>query len=116
MTDEAGNLLDRDTTVRQQRDEAMPQLARRPVGGIQARGGSDLAERATDVRGVQLGANRRGEDKVVFVPAAASGLADLILTGVMEAKNIDAALRKLKRPARLQGLGLALSPDGVPAS
>ncbi len=59
MADETGNLLDRDTAVRQQRDEAVPQLT-------------------------------------------------------VNAENLDAALRKLKRPTRLEGLGLTLGQYRMP--
>jgi hypothetical protein len=56
VTDEAGDLLDRHALVRKQRDEAVPQLARRPLGGIQACRGGDAAEPAPDVGGIERGA------------------------------------------------------------
>jgi hypothetical protein len=110
MADEAGNLLDRDTAVRQQRDEAVPQLARCPLGSIQARSASDLTEGTADVRRIELGTGRRREHEITVTPATASSLADLVLPVMVNAENLDAALRKLKRPTRLEGLGLTLWP------
>jgi hypothetical protein len=46
VADQAGDVLNRDTGIRQQRDEAVPHLARRPGLGREGRLGDDAAERA----------------------------------------------------------------------
>ena len=47
---QSGDLLDRNASVGQQRDEAMPQLARRPLLRIETGSGNHSAERAPDMR------------------------------------------------------------------
>jgi hypothetical protein len=50
VTDEPGNLLDRDAAVRQQRDERVPKIAWRLVGRVNAVDlGRDGAELSADV-------------------------------------------------------------------
>ena len=65
VADEAGDVLDAQPGLRQQRDEAVPQLARRPGVGIEPGGGNDTAECAQDVVAILLGAGAGAEDESV---------------------------------------------------
>lgn len=73
------DLLDGNASVRQQRDEAVPQLARRPVMRIESCGGNHSAERAPDVRRIRRRANPRGEHQITVLPSAACRLPELPL-------------------------------------
>lgn len=61
--------LDADPVSTEQRDEAVPQLARRPVLAVQPRSqGNYSSELPPDVGRVQVGADAGGEDQVVMLP------------------------------------------------
>ncbi|WP_066944094.1 hypothetical protein [Microtetraspora fusca] len=57
----------------------------------------NLAEGATDVVGIQLGTDRRGEDKVVIFPARAGSLPGDDLTLTVANERIDTAFRQGQR-------------------
>ena len=65
MPDEPGDLLDGDAALGEQGDEAVSELAWRPVFGGEPSGVPDPSEAASDVRCVQGCAGLGGEDEVV---------------------------------------------------
>jgi hypothetical protein len=70
VTDQAGDLLNRHTLVGQQTDEAVPQLAGRPVCGLQSGRLQDAPERTPHVARAQLAANLRREHQPCSVQPA----------------------------------------------
>ena len=91
VADKASDVLDRNTRVRHQRDEAVPQLARCPVCGVKARSGENGTERTADVPSPERGAQSGGKHQVVIVPPVPRSLTDLVLTAAVEKERVDAA-------------------------
>jgi hypothetical protein len=89
--------------IRQQRDEAVPQFTRCPVGGVEAGGFDDGPEGPQDVVPVELGSCPASEDKGALI-GIALGLVLLV-------EDLDASGRKCQRASGLAGLGVAVSAD-----
>ena len=81
----------------------MPQLARCPLGGVEAGGLDDGPERPQDVVPIELGSRLTGEDKGALI-GIALGLVPL-------GEDLDASGRECQRTARLAGLGVAMGAD-----
>jgi hypothetical protein len=79
VADETGDLLDRHTRIGQQQDEAVPQLAGRPLGRVKLRSSGDLAERAADIPRIERGTHARGEHQIIVMPLIPTPRTDLIL-------------------------------------
>ena len=93
VADQAGDLFDRDAFVGQQRDAAVPQLAGCPGIGVQAAGGGDVAEAASDLVRVEGGAVRRREHDIVGGPSGPCALASGGLAVVLLAERDDRTMR-----------------------
>src|SRR5690348_9737612 len=65
VASDTSNLLDRHPLVGQQRDEAVPQLTWRPLGGIEGSRSGDAAKPAADVGSIEQGASLGGENKAL---------------------------------------------------
>src|SRR5215831_2739500 len=98
VADQARDVLDRNVSVGEQRDEAVPQFARRPLPWVEACGLDYAAEGTPDMRGIRGRTNLRREHQVVVLPLAACRLPDLILPLSVIAQGVYAALRQGQRP------------------
>jgi hypothetical protein len=90
---EAGDLFDRDAFVGSQRDEAVPQLAGWRGVEVQAAGGSDVAEAASEVGRIEDGAVRGREHDIVVGPCSPCALASVGLAVLLLAERDDRTMR-----------------------
>jgi hypothetical protein len=108
-----GNVLQPDSTIGQQGDEAVPQLPGRPV----TRESGELdhrSEAAPDVRRIKSGTDHAREDQARRMPLRTSLLAVFSLPFLMIVERIDTAFRQGEAPPRLLGFGVPAGPVGSP--
>lgn len=114
MADETGDQLQGHPVVGQQGDEAVSQLPRGPLPGVQSGGGEDAPEPAADVGRVQLGAGLGSEDQVVVgSPRSGESSRDPLPSAVL-AQGLDAPFGQGQSATGLTGLGVPAGADRPP--